>query len=179
MESHLTSTTSTASSITNSCRLIKEHLESHCFFNHHQGLEIQPCLNQRQGSGSHSAATTSSSFINVFDISDITLSPTKVSTTGYSLWHKHRCCTGIKDSMSITRSLCKHTCKVMVYTVLTSKRRLGPDIWAETLQQVESTKNMMRAIWNTETMCRQKASGTSNCLLFLTGKEARYMHVLF
>lgn len=179
MESHSASTTSTASGTTNARRLIRERLESHPPSNHRQGLESQPRPNQRQGSGSHPAATASSSFTNASDIPDSTPSPTKAPTTGYSLWRGHRRRTGIKDSTSAARSLCEHTWEVMVCMVLTGEGRLGPDIWPETPQQAESTESMMRATWNTEAMRRRKASGTSDCPLSPTGKEARHVRALF
>ena len=59
--------------------------------------------------------------------------------------------------------------------VLTSKRRLRPDIWLETLEQAESTEDMMRSIWGTEAYRRCKASGIKSCLLSPSGKEARFV----
>ena len=144
MESHLAFTTSTACGTTNARRLIRERLESCPLSNHHQGSESQTRPNQRQGSGSHPAATTSSSFTNAFDIPNSTPSPTKISTMGYSLWRGYCCCTGIKDSTFCVRNLCKHTWKVMVCIVLTGKGRLRPGIWPKTRQQLKSTKSMMR-----------------------------------
>lgn len=72
MESHSASTNSTASNTTNARRLIKKRLESHLSSNHRQSVESQPCLNQKQGSGSHPAATVSNSFTNASDIPDST-----------------------------------------------------------------------------------------------------------
>ena len=152
MESHLASTSSTASETTNPCRLIREGLESHPSSNHRQGLETQPRPNQQQGSGSHPAATASSSFTNASDIPDVTPSSTESPATCNSLWRGHGCCVGIKDSKSATCSLYKHTWEVMIYMVLTEEGCLGPNIWPETLKQAKSTKSIMRAAWNTEAM---------------------------
>ena len=59
--------------------------------------------------------------------------------------------------------------------ILTSKRRLGPDIWPKTPEQAESTEDMMRSIWGKETHCQCNASETKSCLLFSSGKEVRYV----
>lgn len=66
----------------------------------------------------------------------------------------------------------------MLYMVLTGKRRLGPDIWPKTPQQAKSTKNMIGAMWNMETMHWQKASGRLDFLLSLTNKKAKHIHIL-
>ena len=73
------------------------------------------------------------------------------------------------------RSLCGYTWEVVGYIVLTSKGRWGPDIWPETSQQAESTKNMMRSIWGKEAYWQCKISGTKSCLLSPFGKEARFV----
>ncbi len=62
--------------------------------------------------------------------------------------------------------------------VLTGKGRLAPDIWPETPGQAESMESMMRTIWGMEANCRQKASGTPDSPLSLTGKEARHVRLL-
>ena len=77
IESHSASTTSTAFGTINARRLIRERLESHPPFKHCQGLESQTCPNQRQGSGSHLAATAFSSYTNVSGILDSTPTATK------------------------------------------------------------------------------------------------------
>lgn len=85
IESHLTSTTSTASGITNARDLIRKCLKSHLFSNHRQGLESQLCPNQRQDSGSYSAVITFNFFINASNIPNSTSSSTKVPITSYFL----------------------------------------------------------------------------------------------
>ncbi len=176
MEPHSASTTSTVSGITNPRRLIKERLESHPPSNHLQGLGTQPRPNQRQGSGSHS--TTSSSFTSASDISDVPPLPTKASAMGHLLWRGYRYCSGIKDLIPATCSLCEYTWEVVVCMVLTGKGRLGPDIWPETPQQAESIESMMRITWNTEALRRQKGRGKPNCPLAPTRKEARQVRAL-
>ena len=59
--------------------------------------------------------------------------------------------------------------------VLTGKRSLGPDAWPKTLEQVESTEDMMRLIWGKEAHRQCKASETKSCLLFLSGKKSRFV----
>ena len=142
LKSHLASTASTGSGMTNLCCLIRERLESQPFSNHRQSLGTQPRPNQRQGSGSH--LTIFSSFTNASDISDVTLVPIEASAMGHLLWHRYCCCLEIKDSTLASRSLCKYTWEVVLYIVLTGKERLGPDIWLKIPQQTKSTKNMMR-----------------------------------
>ena len=59
--------------------------------------------------------------------------------------------------------------------VLTGKRRLGPDIWSETPERAESTKDLIRSIWGKEAHWRYKASGTKSCSLSFSGKKARFV----
>ena len=84
------------------------------------------------------------------DISEVTGSSIEPSGTGYSLWRGHYRCLGIKDSIPAVRSLCQYTWEDVACMVLTSRICLGPDIWPETPEQAESTKNMMRSIWGKE-----------------------------
>ena len=91
-------------------------------------------------------------FTNISDIPNIILLPTKASATDYSLWLRHCHCMGIRDLTPTICTICKHTWEIMVYMILTSKGRLGPDIWSETFQQVESTEHILRAMLNTKAM---------------------------
>ncbi len=177
MEPHSASTTSTVSGTTNPRRLIRERLESYLPSNHLQGLGTQPRSNQQQGSGSH--PTTSSSFTNASDISNVPSLPTKASATGHLLWRGYCRRSRIRDSTFAARSLCEYTWEVVVCMVLTGEGRLGPDIWPETPQQAESTESMMRTTWNTEAMRRRKGSGKPDCPWAPTGKEARHLRALF
>lgn len=118
----------TASENTNSHCLIREHLKSHLFFNHRQDLETQLCPNPRQVSRSYPATIESSFFTNASNIPNLTSLSTKCFATGNSLRCRYCHCAGIEDYMSAARSLCKHTWKIMIYIVLTGKRRLRPDI---------------------------------------------------
>lgn len=127
-EYYLAFTTFTAFGITNAQRLMKERLKTDLFSNCCQGLKSQLCPNQQQGSRSHPAATTSNSFINVFNIGNSTHSTNKVPTISYSLWHRYCCFTGIKNSTSAACRLCKHTLEVMVCMFSTAKERLRPNI---------------------------------------------------
>ena len=171
MESYLAFTASTDSKTTNFCRLIRDCLESHLPSNHRQDLRTQPCSNQWQGSGLHAAATTSSFFINAFNIPNVKPSSIKSLATGNSLWRKHHCCAGIKDSTSAAQSLYKYTWQIMIYMILTGEGRLRPNIWPKTFQQAKSTKSIMRAVCNTKAMRRQNASGILDSPLSLTGKS--------
>ena len=144
LESHLASTTSTASGTTNHRYLIRERLESYPPSNHRQNLGTQICTNQRQGSRSHLGATTSSLFTNAFNIPKVTSSPTKSPIIDHSLWRGHYCYLGINNSILVSRSLCDYTWEIYVYMVLIGKERLGPDIWPEIPQQAESIKSMIR-----------------------------------
>lgn len=179
MESHLASTsTSTAFSTTNLCRLIRERLESHFPSNYHRVLGTQTRSNQRQGSGFYSAGTTSNSFTNISNIFNVTLSPTKVPDTGYSLWPRHCCCMGINDLISAARNSYKYIWEVILCMVLIGRGRLGTDIWPKISQQAKSTKSIMRVTWNTEKMCRQKASGRLDFSLSPTSKKSKHVHAL-
>lgn len=75
-----------------------------------------------------------------------------------------------------TGNLCKYTWEVVVCIVLTGKRRLRPDIWLKTLQQTKSIKSIMRIIYNTETIYRQKARKKPECPLSSTGKEVKCIY---
>ena len=178
MESHSAFTASIASGTTNPYRLIRERLESYLPSNHRRSLGIQPRSDQQQVSGSHPAATGSSSFINVSNILDVIPSSTKSLAMDNSLWRRHRCCASIKDSTFAARNLCKYTWEVMICMVLIGKGRLGPDIWTETPQQAKNTKSMLIAAWNTEAMWWQNASRTLNSPLSLTGKEVKHVRAL-
>ena len=72
LESYSASIASTAFDSTNNRCLITDRLESNFLSNYRQGLRIQPCLNQRQGSRVHPATTALSSFTNASDIPDVT-----------------------------------------------------------------------------------------------------------
>ena len=58
--------------------------------------------------------------------------PIKASATSHPLWRQYCYHLEIKDLTPVARNLCKYTWKVVVYMVLTGKRRLGPDIGPET-----------------------------------------------
>ena len=62
--------------------------------------------------------------------------------------------------------------------VLTSNKRLGPDIWAETSDHAKDIVNIIRMIWAEEAHCQQKADETKICLLFPFGKETRHISSL-
>ena len=66
----------------------------------------------------------------------------------------------------------------MICMVLTKEGRLRPDIWPESPQQIESTKNMIRAAWNTKAMRWQNASKTLDSPLSSTNKEAKHVSAL-
>ena len=51
----------------------------------------------------------SSSFINAFDIANITLMPIEAFAMGHPLWHKYCRYLGIKDSTLAIYNLCKYT----------------------------------------------------------------------
>ena len=63
--------------------------------------------------------------------------------------------------------------------VLTGKGRLGPDIWPKTPEQAESTEDMMRSIWGKEAHRQCKANGTKSCPLSPSGKETRFVSLLY
>ena len=142
LKSYLASITFTGSNTINPRYFIRKHLESHPFSNHRQSLGTQLRLNQWQDFGPH--LTISNSFMNAFDISNITSVSIEASVISYLLWRKYHCYLRIKDLTPNARSLCKYTWKVVVYIVLTGKRHLGPDFWPETPQQAENTKSIMR-----------------------------------
>ena len=132
LESHSASTASIACGTTNYRCLIREHLESHPLSNHRQDLETQLCTNQRQDSRSHLVATASMLFTNASNVSKVTPLPIEALATGLSLWRAHSRCLKIKDLTPTGRSLCEYTWEVVDCMILTSKGRLGPDIWPET-----------------------------------------------
>ena len=90
--------------INNYCRCLRKGLEfltSSIFTNnycrgHKEELRIQP------------VSTTSISFINSSNISDITSSSIKPPKTGYALWHRHCRCSRIKNLTPAACSLCKY-----------------------------------------------------------------------
>ena len=176
LESYLASTAFIDSGTTNPRRLIRGHLESHPLSNYHQSLETQPGPNQRQSSGSH--PTASSSFINAFDLSNVTFVPIKASAIGDLLWRGYYCHSRIKNLTSAACSLYEYTWEVVVCMVLTGKRRLGLDIWPATPQQAESIESMIRITWNAEAMWQQKICGKSNYPWVSTGKEAKHVREL-
>ena len=151
LKSQLTSSAPT----TNHCRRLRE------------GLETQP------------ASITSTSLVIDSDTSKVTGSSIVPFGTGYSLWRGHCHCSGIKNLISASQSLCEYTWEVVACMVLTDKGRLWPDIWLETPEQVKSTKDIMRSIWGKEAHWRCKASRTKSCPLFLSGKEARFIGLLY
>ena len=59
--------------------------------------------------------------------------------------------------------------------VLTSKKRLKPDIWPETLEQAKFIEDMIRSIWGKQAHWQYNAIGTKSCLLSLSGKEVRFV----
>lgn len=146
MEFYLACIASTTSGSTNPRRLIRERLESHPRSNHRQGLGTQPYSNQWQDSGSNLTVNTFYSFTNTSDILNVIPSLIKSPTIGYFLWRGHCSRVGIKDPISSTNYLSKHTEEVIFYLVLTGEGCLGPDILLETPQQAESIKNMIRAM---------------------------------
>ena len=87
------------------------------------------CCRLREGLETQPASTAFNSLVIDSDISEVTSSSIELSGTGYSLWHGHRRCLRIKDSMPAAQSLCKYTWEVIACMVLIGKGRLGPDIW--------------------------------------------------
>lgn len=81
------------------------------------------------------------SFVNAPDTS-----ATEPSKTYFVLWRGHCRYLRIKDLTLTARSLRKYAWKVILCKVLTERRCLGPDIWLETADQAQRTKNMMRKI---------------------------------
>ena len=59
---------------------------------------------------------------------------------------------GIKNFLPKQASLYKYTWEVFAYMLITSERRLGPDIWPETPNQGTSTEDMIIIIWYKEAM---------------------------
>lgn len=176
LKSHSTSTASISSSNINLRRLIREDLKSHLFSKYCQGLKIQTCLNLWQGSGSYTALIASSSFINASDIPDVTFLSTKASATEHLLGREYCCRLGIKDWIPPASTLCKYTWQIIVFMVLTGNSYLGPDLWPENSQKVQSQKNIIRITWNKEKMRWQKVSMNLNCSLRPTGKKARHVY---
>ena len=158
LKSHLASTAFTTSSTFNHRQLIREPFESHPPSNHRQNLGTYLCANKQQGVEFHPAPTTSSLFINASDIPKATPLPAEAPAMGWSLWPGYCRCLRIKNLTPAGGSLCKYIWKVVVCMVLTGKKRVGPDIWLKTLQQVENIERMMRIMWNTKAMRWQKAS---------------------
>ncbi len=97
---------------------------------------------------------------------------------GYPLWRGYCYRLGIKDSISATHHLCRYTWEIVVCIVLTGEERVEPDILPETPQQAERMESMIRTIWNTEAIWRQKGSKKPDCPLTSTDKKARYLHTL-
>ena len=126
----------------NFCHLIGKYLESYLLSKHCQNLETQAHFNKWQDFGSH--LTVSNLFTNISDISNIIFLPSKTSVTSYLLWHQYYYYLGMKDLIPATCYLCKDIWNIAIWIVLTGKKRLEPDIWTKTPQQVENMENMMR-----------------------------------
>lgn len=108
------------------------------------------CRGFREGFKTQLVFTTSTSFVNGFDIPDVTPSGIKPAKTGYTFWRGYCQNFRIKDPTLAAHSLCKYTWKVTFYMILISERYLGPDIWPETLDQAENIEDMMRIVWAEE-----------------------------
>ncbi len=106
--------TLTSSAPTNNyCRGLREGLEirtsSALTNNQSRGL--------RKGLETQLVSTTSTLFVSGSDIPENTPSSIEPAETGYTLWRGYRWRSGIKDSTSTARSLCKYTWEVnLVYS---------------------------------------------------------------
>lgn len=89
-------------------------------------------------------------FVHSPHISDTTLTVTKQPETGFGLWYGHHRVSERKNSILAICSLSKYTWEIILYIVLTGKRRWGPDIWPETAFQVKNIVDMMTKIWAIE-----------------------------
>ena len=174
----LKSQTTSSASITNHRRRLREGLEtqpkstsSALTTNHRRRL--------REGLETLPVSTASTSLVIDSDITDVTGSSIEPSVTSYALWRGHRCRLGISDSIPAARSLCEYTWEVVACMVLMGKGRLGPDIWPETPEQAESTKDMIRLIWGKEAHRQCRGSETKGCPLSFSDKEARFVGPLY
>lgn len=111
-------------------------------------LSINCCYCLREGLEKQPESTTSNSFINGPNFSrDFASTTVKAPKTGFAMWRGHCLQSRIKDLTPTASSLTKFPEKVIVCMILTSKGRLGPDIWPETEDQVKGTEDIMRKIW--------------------------------
>ena len=88
----------------------------------------------------------SSLFTNASNIPKVTFLPTKAPAIGHFLWRGYCNHLEIKNLIPAGRSLCKYIWEVIVYIVLTDKKRLKPNIWLEIPQQAESIESIIRII---------------------------------
>lgn len=59
-----------------------------------------------------------------------------------------------------------------------SKRRLGLDLWPETLEQAKNTRSRINTIWNIKAIYWQKIRKRPDCPLSPIGKKAKYVYAL-
>ena len=59
---------------------------------------------------------------------------------------------GIKDFLPKQASFCEHTWEVIVYMVIISKKRSGPDIWPEISNKATNTEDIILTIWYKKAM---------------------------
>lgn len=181
LKTHMTFIISTNSGIINYCRLINECLKTFSPSNHRQNFRTQFYPHRKHDLIFQPAAIASNFFTNTCKIlNEVTFSLNKAPSTRYTLWRGYYSYMGIKNLTPRVRSLCKYTRKIDAYIILTSKRRLGPNIQLKTSKLAKSTKSMIRTTQTTETIySREKTSGMPNWLFFYTGKEAKHLYILF
>lgn len=71
-------------------------------------------------------------------------------------WQNIYCYIDIKDFVSKEVSLCKYTWKIIVYIIITGKRRLCPNIKPKTCNQGTNIKDMILNIWYKEVIEQKK-----------------------
>lgn len=162
-----------SASTINHCRSLRKRLETLTSFT----LTISHCHGLREGLEMQPVFTISTLFVSGFNISDVTPFSIEPSETGYVLWCGYCQYSNMENLTPATCSLCKYIWKVILFMILIRKRVLKPDIWSKIPDQSKDIEDMMWIIWDKEAHCRQKASGIGTYLLFLSGKEARYMHL--
>lgn len=124
-------------------------------------------------------SATSNCFVNRPNfLSDPILAAAKVQEAGFAMWCGHCRQSRIRDLTPAAYSLSKFILKVIIYMVLTSKGRLGADIWPKARNQAKGVKDIMRRVWDTEVYYWQKASKTNSIVLSPSGKEARNVSLL-
>lgn len=134
------------------------------------------CRHLRDGLEILSTFITFISFDNI--PTNITVTAIENLETGHNLWRRRCHCSGIKHLTPAAHSLCKYTQEIILFRILISKRRLGPDIWPEIANQAKSTQDIMRRVQSKEVHYQRKASGSKTCALSPFGKKARHVSLL-